>query len=145
MCQPGPSTIRSMRSVTSRQRAFTLIELMIVVAIIGILAAIAIPNYAKFTCRAKQSEAKSALRTLHVAEEAYRSEYTDYLHGNEAEIALMGFVVTGQNKRYDIEVSNNGGPATFLAVARGRTGDLKGDIWQVDQTGLLVNVVRGCD
>ena len=45
-------------------RGFTLIELMIVVAIIGILAAIAIPNFMRFQARARQSEAKTNLKAI---------------------------------------------------------------------------------
>ena len=50
------------------RRGFTLIEMMIVVAIVGILAAIAIPNFLRFQLRAKVSEAKTNLHSIRVAE-----------------------------------------------------------------------------
>ncbi len=61
------------------QRGFTLIELMIVVAIIGILAAIAIPNFLRFQLRSKTGEAKANLAAIRTAEESYFSEYGTYV------------------------------------------------------------------
>lgn len=60
------------------QRGFTLIELMIVVAIIGILAAIAIPAYQDYTIRAKMSEAITALAPPKVAIAEYRLSEGNY-------------------------------------------------------------------
>jgi type IV pilus assembly protein PilA len=61
------------------RRGFTLIELMIVVAIIGILAAIAIPNFIRFQARAKQSEAKGNLKAIFTAERSYFQEKDRYV------------------------------------------------------------------
>jgi type IV pilus assembly protein PilA len=66
------------------QAGFTLIELMIVVAIIGLLAALAIPNFVKFQARARQSEAKSNLKSCFTAEKSYYGDKQVYV--NDASI-----------------------------------------------------------
>jgi prepilin-type N-terminal cleavage/methylation domain-containing protein len=68
-----------MRKLHTRRGGFTLIELMIVVAIIGILAAIAIPNFLKFQLRSKTGEAKTNLAAMRTAEEGYFAEYGVYI------------------------------------------------------------------
>jgi type IV pilus assembly protein PilA len=68
-----------MTKLHARKGGFTLIELMIVVAIIGILAAIAIPNFLRFQLRSKTGEAKTNLAAMRTAEEGYFAEYSVYV------------------------------------------------------------------
>lgn len=74
----------------SKDRGFTLIELMIVVAILGIVAAIAMPNFLRYRVQATQAEARSNLVAIFVAETAFFSEREQF--GNFSDI---GFVLAG--------------------------------------------------
>lgn len=87
----------------SGKKGFTLIELMIVVAIIGILAAIAIPNFLKYQAKSKQSEAKTNLKGIFTSETAYFSEANSY-----GTIATVNFELAGRKaKAYDFSVDNS--------------------------------------
>ncbi len=78
------------------KRGFTLIELMIVVAIIGILAAIAIPNFIKFQAKSKQSEAKANLKAIFTAQRSQYQENDQYL----TNVGELGFSPERGNRYY---------------------------------------------
>jgi len=67
-----------MKARKNNQKGFTLVELMIVVAIIGILAAIAIPQFAAYRQKAYNSSAQSDLKNAKTAAEAYYADYQHY-------------------------------------------------------------------
>ncbi len=77
------------------QKGFTLIELMIVVAIIGILAAIAIPNFLRYQAKSRQTEARTNLGGIVVAETSYFGEQARYSDFND-----IGFALAGTSNRY---------------------------------------------
>jgi type IV pilus assembly protein PilA len=93
-------------------KGFTLIELMIVVAIIGILAAIAIPNFIKFQARSKQSEAKANLKAMFTAEKAYIQEKDVFSNFSN----IVGFSPE-RNNRYAYYMDPTGGNLEPRTVA----------------------------
>ena len=124
-----------MKKLNARRGGFTLIELMIVVAIIGILAAIAIPNFLRFQLKAKSSEGKTNLAAIRTAQESYFAEYGLYISSNLSPpshsrnvkanfshaIANLGFDRVGWSPEGDVFFNYATGVATnsdgFLASA----------------------------
>lgn len=118
------------------QKGFTLIELMIVVAIVGILAAIAIPNFLNYQAKSQQAEAKANLGAIFTNMVAYGAENnTGYTGGGKLQI---GFATSG-TPRYTYTITGQL-VQTFLATATGSLGRVVGDRWTIDQTKTLTDV-----
>ena len=100
------------------QKGFTLIELMIVVAIIGILAAIAIPNFLTYQAKSKQSEAKVGLGAVATSAIAYNAEVVGAPTFVVANIGQIGYSVTG-TPRYAFYYDVAGTPGAFPGSATG--------------------------
>ena len=93
------------------QKGFTLIELMIVVAIIGILAAIAIPNFVAYQAKSKQSEAKVSLGAIFTSAVAYQAESQNPQSYSPSTISQIGWQPSG-TPRYSFWYQDGVNPAT---------------------------------
>lgn len=75
----------------SNAKGFSLVELMVVVAIIGILASVAVPQFQKFTFKARLTEAKGGLSSLYQAEKAFYGEWSQF----DARFGVIGYAPEG--------------------------------------------------
>jgi type IV pilus assembly protein PilA len=148
-----------------RRSAFTLLELMVVVAIIGILAAIAIPQYLRFQLRSKSAEGKINLASIRTAQDAYFSEHGRFIaaaadpaaipgrdrvafDAGNAGFRTIGFEPEGKVYfSYAAAVSADG-TGMSLDAAADLDGNLVPQFWgytRHDGGGALVPAIQGCD
>lgn len=102
----------------TRQRGFTLIELMIVVVIIAILAAIAIPAYGRYAYRARRADGQELLLRIANAQERYYA--TNNRYGTLGGTPGLGYADPAISEKgyYSVEMAFPGGSSSsFLATA----------------------------
>ena len=95
----------------SKRLGFTLVELLIVVAIIGVLSTIAIPTFKRLVQKSKKAEAKVQLGGVFVAEQGFSGEYGVF--GNY--LAGIGFETTGTSFIYRVGFPDNSCVSSLVA------------------------------
>ena len=123
----GHGFCMTLQSIRKRFHGFSLMEVMIVVVIIGILAALAYPNLEKYLKRARQTEAKTNLSAIYTAQKIYFTLHQSYAEDiNELDLSLA----QGDPYTFTIQEAST---STFKAQAEGNIDDDALDTWTIDQ------------
>jgi type IV pilus assembly protein PilA len=121
---------------------FSLIEVMIVVAIIGILATLAYPSLDSYLAQSKQSEAKTNLVSIYTAQKLYRATNDTYADTLD-KLGLDLPAAPNDAYTYGYTISTAGAGSSFRATATANLDDdTTEDEWTIDQDKQLQNTVN---
>jgi type IV pilus assembly protein PilE len=137
-----------------KARGMTLMELLVVIVILGILSAIAVPSYRQYLVRSQRAEAKIALLQLQTAQEKFylqNNEYTDDV--TTASPTGLGLLSKSETGKYDISITleeDEAGNANqrYVATAApaadgGQSDDGKCASFTIDERGTRGNTGEG--
>jgi type IV pilus assembly protein PilE len=137
--------MKSIAFKISKLKAFTLVELLVVLVIIGILVLLALPRLMPLISRAKSTEAQLQLGHLHTLEKSFfymKSKYSNSL--DEIGFEQEKLVTDGGAANYTIEIveaSTSGFQARATAVVD-FDGDGTFNVWEIDQDKKLIEVTK---
>ena len=130
---------------SGKLKAFSLAEILIVLAVIGILIMLVVPNQTAVASRAKSIEAQTALNNVYSLQYAYFLQYSKYSSDIDQIDYLPNKLITeGGRSNYRIEIENastTGFKAKATAVVD-FNGDGKFNTWEVDQTGEVKEIQK---
>lgn len=134
-------------SKSMNKKGFSLVELMVVVAIIGILATVAVPQVQKFIAKSRQSEARAMLGNYYTAQKTFFAEYNVYYHGFQQ----IGFSPEGL-LRYrtgsainNINLTNAGYPGDFTVASVSTGPYCIINIAECDETAFVGNTLTNAN
>lgn len=135
-----PCPIRRQHAVRLTLRAFTLIELLICMSIMGILTAVAVPRYEQYRRRAFDLRAESDLRNVAVAQESWFLEHEEYLPCTDQECAqLPGIAALSAGTKLTVKVEQG----EFIAEAQHPSGTGKVYRWESSNGGAASGAPEG--